>query len=217
MSIAKSLTQNEVEKIKQLKTALIRQFEEKYITFLRVSSENDYQKVLKLRLDVYGNTVQYMLKQIDATGSDEYDKEAYIYAACLNDKVIASTRLRPLPFETTRFLSSDRLKQFLGDETCTHYLEWSRLLFDTNNNVPGITRALTIYAGLDILEHTHYTHYFGYTRPIVRRLFSKFEIHSDTLSFTIPERGEHEYHLLKGSFINDFYKYDRLIEINETI
>ena len=186
------------------KSWFIAHHELNHVRFTRVESFHDYQQVMDLRVNIYQKNVPYMLTQISGSGSDEFDHRSYIYAAFYDDTLIASTRLTPFPFETSQYIDENNLSLFLGHHWKNHYLEWSRLLVDTSVKIAGITNALTIYAGLDILLTTHYTHYLGYTRPHVRRVFSKFQLENESLSFTIPNRGEHEYLLLKGNLMEDF-------------
>ena len=64
--------------------------------------------------------------------------------------------------------------------------------------------AMTIYAGMKVLSETPFQRYFGYSKPLIHRLFKRFLIPEETVEVRIPERFNRKYLLLKGSFLNDF-------------
>lgn len=172
--------------------------------FSQVKDRHEKNQLKQFRLKIYEQQLPYMLTEIHSTGLDDYDEHSFIFAAWYNNQMAASIRLTPHPFETSRFLSHGQLTHFLGINWQSHFLEWSRLIVDRSLKLNEAARALTIYAGLFILIKTSFTQYFGYTKPTVRRVFSRFKLEKETLSFTIPSRGNHPYDLLKGSFITDF-------------
>lgn len=180
---------------------------QKNIRISRVISDADMQAVTDLRLKIYENNLPYMINQLNENGQDNYDQCSYIFAAWYENQIAASIRLTPHPYESLTFLPSEKLENFLGSSWQTDYLEWSRLMVDSTLQVKGLMRQLIIYAGIYTLQHTAYTHYFGYARPIVKRLFSGFKLAKEKLVFNIPNRGEHDYELLKGSFIDDYQQY----------
>lgn len=179
---------------------------QKNIKIVRVTTEKERQDVNELRLKVYGNNLPYMISQLDEAGQDSFDEHSFIFAAWFEDRIVASVRLTPYPYESLSFLSHAQLETFLGAKWKSEFLEWSRLMVDNALIVKGLMRQLIIYAGLHTLKYTSYTHYFGYSRPVVRRLFSGFQLSKEKLIFNIPKRGAHEYELLKGSFIQDYEK-----------
>lgn len=175
--------------------------------FVKIATTQQLQDVANLRLKVYQNDLPYMLKQLDGSGFDNYDHHSLIYAIYYQNTIAASVRLTPCPFETMQYIRQEHLATFLGKHYQQSYLEWSRFLVDTSFKLRGLTTALTIYAGLDVLLSTDYTHYFGYTRENTRRIFSAFNFSNQTLAFTIPNRGNHSYLLLKGSFTDDLKEH----------
>lgn len=177
---------------------------QKSIRMARVTAEADLQDVSELRLRVYESNLPYMISQLSQNGQDDYDHRSFIFAAWYESKIVASIRLTPYPFESLTFLPQEKLESFLGTAWQSDYLEWSRLMVDSSLKVKGLMQQLIIYAGIYTLQHTTYTRYFGYSRPIVRRLFAGFHLAKEKLSFNIPKRGEHAYELLKGSFIQDY-------------
>lgn len=177
---------------------------QKNIRMARVTTEADIRDVTKLRLKIYESNLPYMISQLSENGQDDYDHRSYIFAAWHENKIAASIRLTPYPFESLTFLPQEKLEMFLGIEWQSDYLEWSRLMVDGSLKVKGLMQQLIIFAGIYTLQHTTYTRYFGYSRPIVRRLFAGFQLAKEKLGFNIPERGEHAYELLKGSFIQDY-------------
>lgn len=173
------------------------------LRFGKVETTFDWQAVMAFRLKMYDQTVKYMLNELNAQGSDAYDSHSLIFAVWKNDSVIATIRLTHKPFETMQFLSAQQLNKFLG-EKWGNYLEWTRLLIDSSCKIPKLLPALTVYAGLTILATTNYNYYFGYTRPLIRKILSRFQIAEDSMQFSVPNRGEHSYYLLKGNFLNDY-------------
>jgi len=169
-----------------------------------VTSQEDMKLVGSFRLNSYALKKSYMLNSLGADGLDELDDKSMVFAAWANNQIIATVRLCAYPFETSEFVEKKTLYEFLGDNYVDNYLEWSRLLVNPAIKNPRILPSLILYAGTHILETTNYSHYFGYSTPIVRKLFSRFGIASIALNFKIPSRGEHQYYLLKGNFLNSF-------------
>lgn len=172
--------------------------------FACIKSRLEFNQVKALRLKIYNENLPYMLNQIHESGSDEYDDRSLIFAISYNNSMIASIRATPYPFETLNYIDQSRLTDFLGPDWRNSYLEWSRLLVDTSFKLKRLVNLLTIYAGLYILTNTNYMNYFGYARPRVKRILSRFRLSDNALSFMIPNRGTHEYLLIKGSFADDF-------------
>ena len=175
------------------------------LRFGKVETKSDWQSVMAFRLKMYDQTVKYMLNELNADGSDDYDAHSFIFAVWHEDSVIATIRLTPAPFETTQFLSPAQLTSFLGNTPEKTYLEWTRLLIDSSLKIHTLLPAITVYAGLIILTTTPYTQYFGYTKPIIRKILSRFQLAEEKMTFSIPNRGDHAYQLLKGNFLNDFH------------
>lgn len=175
------------------------------VVFSEIKTRDEFEKVLQLRLKVYAHSNAYLLQELNA-GQDDFESRSVVYAAWVNDQPIATIRLTPYPFETLRHLDELSLAQFLGDDYKTDYLEWSRLLVDSDFHDHRVMPALLIYAGMKVLTSSTYTQYFGFTKPVVRRLFRKFNIQNEIKSFSIPSRDNNDYHLLKGSFLEDFWR-----------
>jgi hypothetical protein len=172
--------------------------------FTEVNTIGEWSKVIDLRLKIYQKTNQYMLNEL-TSGTDSYDARSSIYAAWIGDVAVATIRLTPFPFETMKYINEEKLMQFLGHDYKETYLEWSRLLVDPDTKNIQIMPALLIYAGMKALTNSHYKRYFGYTKPLVRRLMQKFCIENDMLEFSIPSRNNNKYLLLKGNFLRDFW------------
>lgn len=175
------------------------------LRFNEVKTPAEWSKVIDLRLKVYQKTNQYMLNEL-VSGTDEYESRSSVYAAWIGDAPVATIRLTPYPFETTKYIEEEKLIQFLGEDYRETYLEWSRLLVDPDNKIMRLMPALIVYAGMQALIKSHYKKYFGFTKPIVRRLMQKFCIAGDTLEFSIPSRENNHYLLLKGDFLTDFWR-----------
>lgn len=172
--------------------------------FGQIETEFDWSALRAFRLTNYAKSLKYMLNELNDEGTDSYDSHSFVFAVWLKGKVIASIRLTPFPFETTQFIEPEKLDQFLGANWKDSYLEWSRLLVDTSYKINNLVTALTVYAGLTILNTTHYKGYFGFTKPLVRRILSRFQIEEENMQFSIPTRGNQAYYLLKGNFVNDY-------------
>src|SRR3990167_1807919 len=161
------------------------------VTFSRLSSKEDWLTLGKFRLENYAIKKSYMVAELNSDGFDNYDRHARVYAAWLNKEIIASIRLCSFPFETLQFVSEKKLARFLGGDYQKHYLEWSRLLINSKVTSHRLLPAIIVYAGMDTLSTTSYSNYFGYSTPLIRRLFSKFQLADDVLEFTIERRGAH--------------------------
>jgi hypothetical protein len=163
------------------------------------------EKLWAARLTMYRQRDSYLDKLTNADGSDDLDSCSYLFAAYLGDTIIGSVRLTPPPFEASKYIEREKMQAFLGTENFDQYLEMSRLVIDGTCRIRGLSRALIVYAGLLTSLSTRYERYMAIARPeIAKRSFS-FLLESDKLSFRIPERGDHEYNLIKGSFAADFY------------
>ena len=192
------------EKYIRNKICHISQYKKDDLIFGKITSKKERDELGVFRLNNYWKKKPYMLNELDQQGFDSYDDQGSIYAAWLNNEMIASIRLCYSPFESNHFLSDTALKNFLGDHYQNEYLEWTRLLIRPNHHIPGLLRALIIYAGIKTLQERHYHKYFGYSTPIVKRLFSRFQLSHQLLEFKIPKRGNQIYTLLKGDFAVDF-------------
>jgi hypothetical protein len=122
-----------------------------------------------------------------------------VYAAFLGDVAVATIRATAYPYETLDHMKEADLSGFLGLGWKTDFIEWGRLLVDSTYAKMRLTPALITYAGLRLLTLTPYRSYFGYTKPHVRELVSRFPIDSDTMRFKIPSRGDHDYLMTKGT------------------
>lgn len=174
------------------------------ISFSKVTTFEEFAHLGRFRLKSYMLKKAYMIAELDENGFDEFDDRSSIYAAWYEGQLAATIRLCPSPFESSQFIDAHQLKNFLGEHYESRYLEWSRLLIDHQRAVPRLLPAIVVYAGLQILASGNHRHYFGFSTPVVKRLFSRFLLSGSSLPFTIPRRGEHLYHLIKGDFLEDF-------------
>lgn len=180
------------------------------VRFSIAESDREKQEIGQFRLASYAMTHRYMLNELDERGFDAYDHHGKLYAIWIDGKVNATIRLCEMPFESTNFVSDQQMQAFLGNKYQSNYVEWSRLLINAENKAWRLLPAMLVYAGLHTLATTSYQYYFGYSKPIVKRLFRKFNIENDGMTFPIPHRGEHNYFLLKGNFLNDYQKLSDL-------
>lgn len=180
----------------------------KAIYFSEITTATDFKKIIALRLKLYEQSNPYLLDALQ-NGTDDLESRSVVYAAWIDHEIVATIRLTPHPYETTQFIAAEKLAQFLGENYQHQYLEWSRLLVDPNARNLRVMPALLVYAGMKVLTSTQYTQYFGFTKPIVRKLMRKFSIENESLSFTIPERENNSYLLLKGNFSTDFWNLSR--------
>lgn len=175
-----------------------------HLSFGIVSSDEEWRQLGIFRLQNYNHTKSYMLNEINENGLDQLDDLGTIYAAWLNNEMIASIRLCRYPFESNVLLQDETLKHFLGHGYRDEYLEWTRLLIKPHRLITGLLPAIITYAGMRTLANQSYHKYFGYSTMVVKRLFSRFQLSNQSLAFTIPKRGTHQYTLLKGDFAFDF-------------
>jgi len=169
------------------------------VRFCEVSTAEDWRRVRELRLRCYPKALPYLVDVLEPDGSDRHDRHSFVYAAFLGDQAVATIRATAYPYETLDHLSEADLHGFLGAGWKTDYIEWGRLLVDDTYAKMRLTPALITYAGLRLLTLTPYRSYFGYTKPHVREMVSRFPIDSDTLRFKIPARGDHDYLMTKGT------------------
>ncbi len=174
------------------------------LIFSQITSNHEWEQLGLFRLKHYAHKNTYMLTELNKHGFDKYDLDSKVYAARFNGNIIATIRLLEYPFETNYFINDDALSQFLGPQYRKEYVEWTRLLIQPNSPVKFILPALLIYAGMKTLTSYLPHKYFGYSTLTVKRLFSRFQLSNEKLTFTIPRRGEQAYTLLKGDFISDF-------------
>ncbi len=172
--------------------------------FSQVSTEDEWEKVKALRLRVYADKAPYMLDHINSDGSDEYDNHSVVFAAWWHGMAVGTIRFTPYPFESSKFMSAAELNAFLGQQKQHDYLEWSRLLIEKNCAIKRLSTALIVYAGLSAIFKTGYRQYFGYSKSKVRNTFSTFSLDKNIREFSIPSRGEDNYLMLKGDFLQDF-------------
>jgi hypothetical protein len=169
------------------------------VRFREVTEAADWRRVRELRLRSYPVSLPYLLATLRPDGSDRYDRHSLVYAAFLGDRAVATIRATPYPYEILNYVREDVVAGYLGRGWRSDYIEWGRLLVDHEFQRLRLTPALITYAGLRLLTLSPYRSYFGYTRPHVRGLVSRFAVEQDTLRFKIPDRGDHEYLITKGS------------------
>ncbi len=175
------------------------------IQFGKISSDEEWRQLGQFRQKNYQAKKPYMMTELNEDGKDCFDAHGQVYAAWLHDEMVASVRLCPHPFETEKLLTLDRVESLLGKNYRKDYLEWTRLLISAEIKMPYLLNALIVYAGMQTLATTHYRYYFGYSTLLVRRLFRHFKVTNTNLGFNIPHRGNHQYILFKGSFLEDMY------------
>lgn len=178
-----------------------------------IRTRDEYMQVMQFRQRAYEKKLQYMLHELSTRGDDVYDAYSYIFAVWNDDKMIATIRFTPYQFETLQFIKSDQLAAYLGRGWQTSYLEVSRLLLDQIIPIRGVVNALIMHAFMFILKNTHYTRFFGFSRPTVRPIFSRFQLDEETLRFNIPSRGAHDYFLLKGNFHKSYLNFNSIPQL----
>lgn len=169
------------------------------VRFCEVNSPDDWRRVRELRLRCYKVSLPYLLDVLEPDGSDRHDRHSFVYAAFLGDQAVATIRATAYPYETLDHMQETQLAGFLGAGWKTEFVEWGRLLVDSTYAKMRLTPALITYAGLRLLTLTPYRSYFGYTKPNVREMVSRFPIDSATMRFKIPARGDHDYLMTKGT------------------
>lgn len=178
------------------------------VNFYRADNPDKMEEIKAFRLKYYKNSIDYMLGEIDNVGGDHYDEYSNVYGVKFKNRVIASIRLTPYPYESLEHVDSERLQHFLG-KNWQQYLEWNRLLIHPGFQARGVLQALIVFAGLHSLINCQQSMYFGYSTEAVRHLFSHFILSEETIRFNIGRRGTQEYHLLKGRFFEDFIQFKR--------
>ncbi|HEU5074600.1 MAG TPA: hypothetical protein VFU02_10510, partial [Polyangiaceae bacterium] len=168
----------------------------------RVETQEELERLGVARVAMYQQRHNYLASLFDHQGVDEMDARSFVFAGYIGDTIVASVRLSVPPFEAAECVGMDRLTSFLGAGSHDRYLEMSRLVVDEHCSIRSTSRALLIYAGLLTYFSTSYEHYLGIVRPKVKASF-KFRLERDVLAFNIPQRGNHEYHLVKGTFAAD--------------
>lgn len=176
------------------------------LTIFVADSPEKIEEVKAFRLKYYRYSLNYMLGEIDANGGDHYDEYSKIYCVKYKNRIVASIRLTPYPYESLEHIDSKQLSTFLGPNW-RKYLEWNRLLIHPGFQARGILQALIAYAGIHSLLSCEQSMYFGYSTATVRHLFSHFDISQETIKFKIGRRGNQDYHLLKGHFLEDFMHF----------
>ncbi len=164
---------------------------------------DEWPAVRAMRLAVYEKRLPSLLPALDERGQDALDPHSFAFAAWLNGRPVATIRATPYPFETARYVDERTLGAYLGGDWRREYVEWGRLAADSAAANKRIVPALITYGGLHLLLNTPYSKYFGYTRRRVRGTFDGFRVRSDSLTFQIPERGDHDYLVLKGDLSLD--------------
>lgn len=175
------------------------------VRIAQVDTPDALAKLRASRLRMYQQRDGYFDRLTRSDGSDDLDQRSYLFAAYVGGAIIGSIRLTPAPFEADSYLEPQRIRRFLGEHEINRYLEFSRLVVDSDCAIRGLSRALIVYSGLLTSLSTPYDRYLAIVRPEIKNKVFHFQLESDALSFSIAERGEHEYHLVKGSFAADFY------------
>jgi hypothetical protein len=171
------------------------------LLFHEVHTPGAWNEVKRFRLEQYRRALPYMLDELGPDGSDDLDSRSCTFAARWNGEVVATIRLTPHPFETSRYVPEEVVAGFLGSRWRDEYLEWSRLLVDMEAPVRGLASSIIVFAGLRVLFSTPFRGFFGYATTEVQQVFAKFCVATHTETFSIPRRGPQRYVLLKGDFV----------------
>lgn len=171
------------------------------LSFDEVHSADAWDEVKRFRLEQYRKALPYMLDELGPDGADDIDPRSCTFAARWNGAVVATIRLTPHPFETSRYVPEDVVAGFLGAGWRDDYLEWSRLLADRDAPVRGLASSVIAFAGLRALSSTPFHRFFGYATPQVMRVYEKFNVATHPETFSIPRRGPQRYVLLKGDLM----------------
>jgi len=178
-----------------------RPLEQGTLSFEEVHAAGAWDEVKRFRLEQYRKALPYMLDELGPDGSDDIDARSCTFAARWNGRVVATIRLTPHPFETSRYVPEDVVAGFLGSRWRADYLEWSRLLVDREAPVRGLASSTIVFAGLRVLSSTPFHRVFGYATPEVLRVYGKFPVATHPESFSIPRRGPQRYLLLKSDLL----------------
>ncbi|GAB6849133.1 hypothetical protein [Paraburkholderia kururiensis] len=173
------------------------------LEFKVVRERRDWTAVCALRREVYATTIPYMLSVLDPTGADEYDHRSVVFGVWLRGRPVATVRYTQWPFEVTRYVPTTTLAGSIPLEACDKTLEFSRLLVASDAGVNRLMPALITYSGLMILFNTSFRRYVGYAKMSVVRKLNSFHCETGPQAFRIPERGDHQYELVIGEFLND--------------
>jgi hypothetical protein len=163
----------------------------------------DWADVRRMRRRVYEESLPALLAELDDHDQDRYDAHSFVFAAWLDGEPVATVRCTTFPFETLRYVTSDALGGYLGADWERDYIEWGRMAMSRAHRGRRLMPALITYAGIRLLTETPYHKYLGYTRAHVRARLGGFRIDPDSLTFRIPDRGDHEYALLRGDAWRD--------------
>lgn len=172
-----------------------------------VDSPLKWQQIRQLRLETYRDKLPYMLDVINPDGSDAYDARSIIYGAWFQDKAIATLRCTSGPFEITQYLSPETIASVLPCERARHTLELSRLISQSDTPFKRVMPALVAFAGISVCLFTDFEHYIGYSKPKIFKKFDEFRDGEEHAQFTIPDRGDHVYEVVSGSFRGDFERF----------
>lgn len=173
------------------------------IKFSIVETEKQWQLVRSARLKIYNEGSPHLKQLVNEEGVDAYDLNSFVFFASYKGQVLGTVRLNRFPFETSKFIESTKLNNFLGSD-CDNFLEVSRLAIDSDYRITGISNALIIYACLITACSTQYKHYLAYSHPKLKDRVFRFQQHLETMPFAIPGRRAIDYVLFKGTFWEDF-------------
>lgn len=174
------------------------------VKFGIVDTEEQWESVKKIRLQIYSEGSPHLQHLVNATGSDDYDHNSFVFFASYHNHIIGTVRLNRYPFEVLKFIEEPKLEAYLGLELFDQYLEVSRLAVDSKHGLTGVSNALVIYASLMTACSTQYKFYLAYSHPKLKERVFRFKQHQEMLSFQIPERRATDYVLFKGVFWEDF-------------
>src|SRR5579862_7285216 len=88
----------------QDKIRQISRYDKDDLVFGKIVSEQEMKQLGKFRLKNYNQKKTYMLKVLNQDGLDTHDYQSKIYAAWLNNEMIASIRLCHSTFESSHYL-----------------------------------------------------------------------------------------------------------------
>src|SRR4051812_23815750 len=105
------------------------------VKFGIVDSAEQWESVKKIRLQIYSEGSPHLQYLVNATGSDLYDHNSFVFFASYHNHIIGTVRLNRYPFEVLKFIEEPKLETYLGAGLFDQYLEVSRLAVDSKHGL----------------------------------------------------------------------------------
>jgi hypothetical protein len=166
-------------------------------------SVRDWAGVRRMRRRVYEDSLPALLRELDVHDQDRYDAHSFVFAAWFDGEPVATVRCTTYPFETLRYVEPATVGRYLGPDWERDYIEWGRMALTRAHRGQRLMPALVTYAALRMIFETPYRKYLGYMRETVRARLRGFRVQDESFTFRIPERGEHDYALVRGDVWRD--------------